>query len=513
MRLLLLCLLLAGSATAQRTVPERTDFLETSRHADVLAFIADVASSERLFATTMGYSNEGRAIPLVIVGADDPSPAGVRASGKTRVYLQGNIHAGEVCGKEALQMMLRELADGEGTAWTDSLILLIAPIYNADGNERIHLRNRGRQHGPLAGMGQRPNAQDLDLNRDHTKLESPESRALVALYDAYDPHVVVDLHTTNGTYHAYHLTYAPPLHPNTPASIDRMLRDDWLPWITDRVEDTYGWHFYHYGNMPWPGVDAPDGWYTFDARPRFSSNYAGLRNRFGILSEAYSYLTFEERIQATKVFVEQILDYASINASAIRAVTENADRHAIVGDSLAVRADYLATPDSVEILMGDVVEETNPYSGELILRRLDVVNPTPLKEYIAFQPSDWERVPSRYFLPAEATQALALLDAHGIKTQALNAPMTVDVEVFDITGSTLAQREFQGHRQRSIEGQYRTDAVELPAGTVQIEIDQPLGRLAFFLLEPRSDDGFTNWNVFDDLLDGATQYPVVRSVD
>ncbi|HIF22656.1 MAG TPA: hypothetical protein EYQ27_12320, partial [Gemmatimonadetes bacterium] len=232
----LLALLVAGPLSGQAfndllTRAERTEFRETSSYAEVMELSERLADlSPDIHMTSFGYTNEGRSLPLLVIGAPDASPAAVRATGKTRVYLQGNIHAGEVCGKEALLMLLRRFASGDYPTWTDELVLLIAPIYNADGNERVSLNNRPRQHGPIGGMGQRPNAQGLDLNRDHTKLDSPEARSLVAMMNAYDPHVGVDLHTTNGTRHAYHLTYSPPLHPNTPAAIDGVLARTSITW-------------------------------------------------------------------------------------------------------------------------------------------------------------------------------------------------------------------------------------------------------------------------------------------
>ncbi|HEX6912202.1 MAG TPA: M14 family metallopeptidase, partial [Longimicrobium sp.] len=273
------------SADTLRTRAERTDYRETSRFDEVVAFMEEVdRASDRIHLTTFATTNEGRRLPLAVVGrVADASPQAVRASGKTVVYLQGNIHAGEVEGKEALQMLLRENAAGEHAALLDSLVLLVAPIYNADGNERLDPRNRPRQHGPVGGMGVRPNAQGLDLNRDHTKLESPEARGLVAMITAYDPHVLMDLHTTNGTYHGYHLTYAPPLHPNTPAEIDRILRDEWLPQMTESLRRDKQWLMYHYGNVPSAedgNASAPRGWYSYDHRPRFGTQYTGLRNRF-----------------------------------------------------------------------------------------------------------------------------------------------------------------------------------------------------------------------------------------
>ncbi|NCG31882.1 MAG: hypothetical protein GWP44_03280, partial [Proteobacteria bacterium] len=137
------------------TRAERTEFTETSSYEDVVELATRIAEmSQDIHMTTFGYTNEGRALPLLIVGAPDATPESVLGTGKTRVYIQGNIHAGEVCGKEALLMLLRRFATGDYPTWTNDLVLLVAPIYNADGNERVSLGNRPRQHGPIGGMGQ-----------------------------------------------------------------------------------------------------------------------------------------------------------------------------------------------------------------------------------------------------------------------------------------------------------------------------------------------------------------------
>ena len=363
-------------ADAFLTRAERTDYRETSSYADVVDFLERAAAaSPAVHYTTYGFTNEGRALPLAVVGdVADPTPAAVRASGKTVVYLQGNIHAGEVCGKEALQMLLRDLLAGQHGEWRESMILLIAPIYNADGNERVTLTNRGRQHGPIGGMGQRPNAQGYDLNRDHMKLESPEARSVARLLNEYDPQVSVDLHTTNGTRHAYHLTYSPPLHPNTPAEIDGFLRGGLLPQVTEAILQKHGWHYYYYGNAFAPG-GGERGWFTFDHRPRFNNSYIGLRNRIAILSEAYSYATFEERVLATLYFVEEILDYVHEHADEVRQIVADADAASVVGESLALRAAPERSAAPVDILMGAVVEEAHPLTGLpllLLLRRYPV---------------------------------------------------------------------------------------------------------------------------------------------
>jgi hypothetical protein len=471
-----------------------------------------VKTSPRLHLATLGYTMEGRALPAVVVGdVEDASPEAVLATGKVRMFVQANIHAGEVCGKEAMQILLRSLANGEHSEWADSLVLLIAPIYNADGNERVRLTNRRYQHGPVAGMGQRANGQGLDLNRDNVKLESPEARSLVSFWKRYDPHIVMDLHTTNGTRHAYHVTYAPPLHPNTDAGIIDLLRDEMLPQVTRELRSKYAWDYYYYGNLPWRGMDAERGWYTFSHMPRFLTNYVGMRNRIGILSEAYSYATFEERILATLRFVQEVADYAYRNASTIRSVIERADAAGIVGDEMALQATIQRSDEPVEILMGEVVEERNPYSGEPMLRRLDVRRPEAMPEFGTFRPTESERVPAAYLVPGELGAVLDKLDDHGIEWRGIEEPRTLSVERFAIDSTRVSEREYQGHSQRSVFGSYEAVDVTIPAGAALVPLDQPLGRLAFLLLEPRSDDGLLNWNFMDEAIEEAEHYPVMRT--
>ncbi len=496
---------------APLTRPERTGFRETSRYDDVIAFLDALPRSRRIHRTGMGYTSEGRELPLVVVGnVSDASPEAVRRSGLTRVYVQANIHAGEVEGKEAVLELLRDVAAGRHARWLDSLVLLVAPIYNADGNERIALTNRPLQNGPVGGMGQRPNAQGLDLNRDHMKMETPEARSQALLWRRYDPHVALDLHTTNGSIHAYHLTYAEPLHPATDRAIVDLLRNDWLPTVTRRVRERDGWEFFYYGNVPDPRQGVERGWYSFDHRPRFSENYWGVRNRVGILSEAYSYATFAERIRATRRFVEECLDYAWAHAGSIRALTAAADAHSIVGDSLAVRA-RLHRGGDVEILLGEVSEESNPYTGQPMRLRRDVRRAERMADYTTFEGTDFERAPAAYFVPASLGTVVERLEAHGVATTRLAAPRVMALERFRIDSTWTAPREFQGHRERTVRGAWEPATDTLSAGTVVVRVDQPLGRLAFLLLEPRSDDGFVNWNLFDPAIENVRYYPVRRA--
>ena len=535
-----------GPLDRLETTPERTGFQETSRYQDVVDFMNAVAKAAptKVFLTTFGETNEKRALPLAVVGASAATPEAVRATNKIRVYIQGNIHGGEVEGKESAQMLLRELAQGKHEDWLKTMVFLIAPIYNADGNEKFALNNRGPQHGPIGGQGQRPNAQGLDLNRDHMKLDSPEARGVVRLMTDYDPHVSMDLHTTNGTRHAYFLTYAPPLNPATDPAIVGLLRNDWLPRVTKTIRDKYQWDIYYYGNVSgaignqgrgrggWIGRPAPlpegrgrgqgrgegrggaapePAWRSFDSRPRFNNNYIGLRNRIAVLSEAYAYASFPDRILATSRFVEENLNYLNANASVVRKAITEAEGRQIIGTQLPLRA-QLAKGAEVEILLGETAFEAHPKDGHIMELRTKTKNPTRMTEYGRFEGTETERVPSTYYIPASLTTALEKLKAHGVITTTLAKATTIVVEEFQITGSSAPEREFQGHRERTLEGKWVPAERELPAGTVSVDVTQQLGRLAFYLLEPRSDDGLVNWNFLDDALGPEVKvFPIVRS--
>jgi Zinc carboxypeptidase len=491
-----------------KTRAESSEFKETSRYDDVVSFMEAVAkASPKVRLTTFGKTFEGRTLPLAVVGAPDPTPAVVRKTGKQRVYIQGNIHAGEVEGKESAQMLLRDLAEGRHDDWLQSMVLLIAPIYNADGNERVSTNNRGRQYGPIAGQGQRPNAQNYDLNRDHMKLDSPEARAFVKLMNDYDPQLTMDLHTTDGSVHGYYLTYAPSLNPATDPAIIDFLRKQLLPSVTKAIKAKYDWDFYYYGNIEGRGDERA--WRSFDHRPRFNNNYIGLRNRVAILSEAYAYATFEDRIKATSRFVEEVLTDA--NAGAIRKVTDAADKTSIIGSKLALRAELERAPEPVEILLGEVTEEKNPINGNIMNRRVDVRKPERMPEYGTFKATETERVPSAYYLPWALTDVVDRLHAHGIIMTPV-ASRNVQIEEFHIQTNELAPREFQGHRERTLTGTWGPAERQLPVGTLRVDMKQPLARLAFYLLEPRSDDGLLDWNFLDDVLSGEVKvYPIVRT--
>jgi hypothetical protein len=538
---LVLCTLFAVSLTAQsadmRTRAEITNYEETSTYADVERVIDGLRSTSPLVHTeSFGKTEEGRELPLLVIS--DPkvtTPVAARKLGRPLVLVQANIHAGEVEGKEAVLMLARRLVSGDLKPLTRQLVIMIAPDYNADGNEKVDVMNRTAQNGPVAGVGTRENSKGLDLNRDYIKLDSAEARSLVGLFNRWDPHLIVDLHTTNGSYHANHLTYAPILNPNADARLIEFTRERMLAPIRQAMLKNHHWRTYYYGNFgnedgrPAPARVDPASpgdvaWRTFDHRPRFGNSYAGLRNRIAILSEAYSYLDFKGRIDVTEDFVEEIWRSAAANAKGIMTLTAQADRVFAVNAAakpieLGVEFEMRALPEKVEILVGDVTKVMNPRSGREMLAMAPVAAPVMMRDYGIFAATRTRPLPRGWLIPkntADGTRLSAALDRlrwHGVQIREIAADAQLAVERFSITDMTRASKPFQARFETRLKGTFDRAQLTVQAGSLYIPAAQPLARLAFYLLEPESDDGLVTWNIIDDGIGAGQTYPIYRVVN
>jgi len=495
-----------------KTTAESSNYRATSRYADVIDFIAAIQRAEPdIRVETFATTNEGRALPLVIAG-----PSGVvdprTARGLPIVFIMANIHAGEVEGKEAAMMLLRDLVSSSRKL-RNEMVVLIAPIYNADGNEKISIEHRKTQNGPPEGVGVRENAQGLDLNRDFMKLESPEARGLIGnVLNRWDPLLTVDLHTTNGSFHGYALTYAPMLNPNASDDLIDFERDTLLPQIREQMRSKHHKETYDYGNflnqlMP------EKGWYTFDSRPRFGNNYIGLRNRFTILSEAYSYIDFRARVEVTYQFLHEILNAMEKHAKKMMRLAARADRGTLRKQGVRFEIKpWKETEILWEKCVPDEGASTGPENmGETPhhLRRTGQIVPVQMTDYGVFAAKEKDNVPYAFLFDGAAQNVASNLLTHGIVVEKLTRDTALRVDQFVIAEAQHSEHAFQGHNELTLTGKWKSGDETFPADTYLVRMNQSLARLAFYLLDPRSDDGLFDWNFFDSMLDGKVA-PVRR---
>ena len=493
------------------THAERTNYAETSAYSHVVQFLDQLQLMTDVQVQYIGVSAGGKRIPMAV--ASDPpvkGPLEAKRLNRPVVYIQANIHGGEVEGKEAAQALLRDLYR-EKSDLLKKLVLVVVPIYNIDGNEAWGdgRSNRRSQTGPDR-VGQRANADNLDLNRDCMKAESPEMRAVLRhVYNAWDPDVVMDLHTTDGTRHGYELTYSPPLHPNTYGPVLEYARGELMPKVRARLQ-AQAIETFDYGNTG--PADGQAAWQTFEHLGRYVTNYGGLRNRVTILSEAMSYNPFDERVRHTVAFVKTCLEEIAKDASRILEMSRAADAAMAEwskgGKQFGVRFE-MASRGAEEVLL-----ERPPREGEdPRVGKVTEIARAHMAVFDRFRATRSVPFPNAYAVPASETKAIALLLMQGIVVERLREDFTTQVTRLTVGEVVQEQRAFQGHRLLRVEGTFRTEQGTLPGGSYIVRTGQPLGMLVFELLEPESLDGVAAWEYLATVPTIGTVFPVWKLPD
>jgi zinc carboxypeptidase len=503
------------------TVAENSDYQSTSRYNDVVKFITQLKdTSPYIGIDTIATSIEGYQVPLLIIG--NPLPQNPEEIGdRLVIYIQANIHAGEVEGKEASQMLARELLDKPDSKLLENLVVLIAPILNIDGNEQISTKNRTNQVGPINGVGVRYNGQNLDLNRDAMKLETPEIRGVVEeILNNWDPAITVDCHTTNGSFHEEPVTFTWMMNPNGDRNLINYMRDKMMPEVHLNLQIKYNVENVFYGEFI-DRMDYSKGWISYASEPRYLVNYIGLRNRLAILNENYVYADYKTRVLGCYSFLKTVISYASDNKKEIKELLEKSDMLSVhrhtqndVIDSFAIEYTGIPTPELITIkaFETDTIPGVVGYWRYKSSDRKVTVTVPYIADYI---PTRNVKIPNAYLFSINDPQIISLLKSHGVVVQELQAGMNLSVERFKIKELVGSRRLNQGHYTNNIEGEYVVEEKYFHAGTHVVFTNQKLGSLVSALLEPQSDDSMLSWNFFDRYIvpqwgSGYYPYPVYR---
>ncbi len=501
----------AGDPPAPRTGAESSGYTATTQYGEAMAFLRELDDrSPALTLTSMGTTVEGREIPLAIVA--DPmvaSAAEARASGRMVAFLFGAIHAGEVDGKEALLELAREWSldpqSEASRAILDRFVVLVAPVYNADGNERIGVDTRPGQNGPAQGQGVRPNAMGLDLNRDYVKLEAPETRALVRLLNEWDPDFTIDTHTTNGSFHRYALTFEAPTNPSGhPAPIE-LCRDVILPEASERLEARTGVRTCFYGDFD--DERSKKEWRTYSAQPRFGGPYMGLRGQMSILAESYSYAPYKERIEASREFVRECLLVAADRAVEVREASRRAKKPPIGQERGPFGLRHALARPGRPIRVAGWVEAENA-AGEW--RPTDEPAEHEVEHLGRFVPALSVPRASAFYIAPGNDRAIENLRLHGVAVEPVAAPTILDVDVQRIGRVVVSERAFQGHNLLLIDTVTARERRTVGPGWTRVPADTRLGNLVIYLLEPQAEDGLFAWGFFGTEWKEGDETPVLR---
>ncbi len=451
-----------------------------------------------------GESSEGYPLPLVVAareGRFDPRTA--RESGLPIVLILSGIHAGEIDGKDASLVLLSEFATGESAALLDHLVLLLVPIYNADGHERIRPSNRLAQDGPVEGMGFRTTGRGLDLNRDFLKAESPETAALLGrLFRLWKPHLVLDCHVTDGQDHRYEMTYFAGEDLNAPAP---------LRAYVSRIKEAIGRGLREAGHEAAPFWDLDDpgdpnsGVTMWALTPRFSTTYFQARNRVSLLAEAHAHKPFRVRVAATlqtiRSMLEEVAREPEALLSAVRESEAETMRRASSGYLFTLRSEPTGEARTIEYLGWefDVVPSEVTGRPRVVWSRNPATWRVPL--YEKRRPTLQIRVPRGYLLSRAYGHVAEKAHLHGLRVERTLEEAELEVEVYRILEMTRSASPYQGHLPATVKVETRVERRVVPPGTYWIPLDQPDAAVAVWMLEPESPDGLLHWNYFDNILE------------
>lgn len=419
-----------------------------------------------------------------------------------RVYINAGIHGGEVEGKDAMQIIMRELVQGKYPEIRQAIEIVTLPTYNADGADAQDPLNRRHQPNPASGVGPRENAFGLDLNRDMMKAVAANTRWMLAMYRDFQPAAVFDLHTTNGSYHGFHITYEPAWATGGDASLQslnrRMLTDVRAAMLKN------GMPTYDYGNFIFDKEQKITGWESAFSTPNLVSNYPTLQYALGVLVETYVYRSFQDRIEDNRQYVVALLRWLATHKDEVRAEQAKAKQAwADQWQNKAARLPLRTEMTLAETYKFEVVDPIKDANGQIIGEKSRTTMALPA--YVAFKAVDEIRVPQGYLVdPAYAEKLRPVLEAHGLKVLPGSArPKDQALMYFHESERTIAKDTFQGVFTAQIKGQWKAQLPEKRTGyawtkdsldhALYVPLDQPLGRLGFYLLDPRSADGLVYW--------------------
>ncbi len=508
------CLGLAATAAAEGapapppvprewlTPAEASGFEATPDYEETMAFLRRLAGRlPEMRLESFGTSAAGRPLPLVIVSRERAfTPAAARRLAKPIVLVQNGIHPGEIDGKDACLMILRDLALGRRRDLLDDATLLVVPIYNADGHERISPYNRPNQDGPHRGMGFRTTTSGLDLNRDYVKTVSPEAQAMVGLVAAWRPHLFVDNHVTDGVDHDWVLTWSWAEAPQLAEPVDAWMRAH-LPAALAATARA--------GHPNGPYVDLKDatdpakGFSSWVGEPRFSSGYLPLRNRPAVLVETLSYKPYVERVLATRDFLLALLaevgrDPAGLTGAvaAAEAATVAAGGPHAAPSQMVVKFEESSAADRIRLPLYATETATSQVTGKPLLRyRRGEVRELEVPWYHGSRATLVLPRPRGYLVMPGWPQIEQRLRVQGLRVEQLAEPVEIEVETMRLGPPKLAGAPYQGLIQASAEVTRTGERRRLPAGTLWVPADQPDFAVAAQLLEPEAGDSLLSWGL------------------
>lgn len=474
---------------------EQSNGLESPSYDDTIAWLDRLAAeTTKLQKVSLGKSPQGRDIWMYVASSEGINEsARLKQNTKPSILVQAGIHAGEIDGKDAGMMLLRDIVKGDKSDLLERANLLFVPIFSVDAHERSGKFNRVNQRGPV-NMGWRTNANNLNLNRDYAKADTLEMQHMLRAINVWQPDLYLDVHVTDGIDYQYDITFGYNLAQGLSPASFRWLENSYRPAVETALAAQ--------GHIPGPLIFAVDntditkGMSLWNPSPRFSNGYGDARHLPTILIENHSLKPFKQRVLGTYVMLEQTLKTVGDQATKLKS--------AIQEDKYRASPLITLTWKSAPLTKGwdfkgiDYTLEQSPISGTDVVRWTGEPKLYPNLPVVAETEPDIKVTrPSAYYIPAQWTQVIDRLNLHGIRMTRLSKPTELKLQQYNLSNPVFNTKAFEGRLTVKADSTLAKLTTTLPEGTVKISTDQPLGDLAILLLEPQSPDSLLQWGFFN----------------
>lgn len=494
----------AAPSPSLSTVAERSGFQTTGRYDEVVKLCRDFqkAYPKQVKCVAFGRTPENRPmLALIASNTGAFTPQAARKQGLPVTLIQGGIHAGEIDGKDAGFLALRETLDGKlAKGALDKQVLLFVPVFNIDGHERFGKWNRPNQRGPVE-MGWRTTAQNFNLNRDYVKADAPEMQAMLRFVNVWDPLTYVDLHVTDGAKFQHDVSIqVEPVY-----SADPELRKAGLALRSQVIDDiarqgSTPHNFY----MSFAKTDDPQsGFIDSVSDPRFSTGYFPLRNRMAMLVETHAWKDYPTRVRVTHNTVISVLEQVARHGKHWQQAAQAADARAAQLAGTPVALTYRTT-DKAEMIDFQGYEYTRTPSevSGMLMTRYDESKPqvwrVPLRQDVV--PDKVVNAPrAGYIVPAAWAGIVApKLVLHGISFRKLDkAVAQAPVETFRADKASFGATSFESHQRLTVDGAWQAEPRAVLPGSLYVPVNQPKSRLVVAILEPQAPDSLLAWGFFN----------------
>ena len=490
-----------------QTYFEKSNYLKTPRYTETMEFFYRLAGySEYAEMITFGVSPQGRDLNCLIISKDKAfAVKEAKKTGKPIILILNGIHSGEIEGKDASMILLREILVTKEKEWLlDNVILLVIPIFSVDGHERFGKYNRINQNGPKE-MGWRTTAQNLNLNRDWMKADSPEMQAMLKLFTEWLPDFLIDNHTTDGADYQYTITFGIEYFKNIYSETEDLLRKEFSPFLHKKMNEAGFLSYSYVGLKDWTkGVDS--GLTDYPATPRLSNGYSTVQNRPSLLIETHMLKPYKDRVFSTKAAMEAVIEFCSDNKARLIELNKRADINSVINliekneklplqfnlSDMSVKVSFKGIKYNKE--MSEISGTENiVYTGEKVDMEVDLFNDAQVVKDVS--------VPKEYIIPKECFQIVNRMKLHGIIIDTLKEDKIFNVKRYRFTDIKFAATPYEGRNRVSFVTNEYYEKLKIPAGSFLVNTNQRTIKVIVHLLEPEGDDSFIKWGFFNSIFE------------